>query len=231
MICVSILPRDSREALKEMRRAFAVADTVELRIDGMKAPDLPVLIGAKKGRLIVANRRAEEGGFFEGGERERVEQLKQAVSLGADCVDVEAGTSKRLIRGLFRAVAAKGGSTEVLVSRHDLRGTPPPRLLSEWLDAGRALGADIVKIVTYANAVEDNLRILQLISEARGKGQRITAFCMGPHGRISRIAAPVFGSELTYTCLRRDAGTAPGQLTVFEMRRALRCIGDEGRES
>lgn len=231
MICVSILPRDSREALKGMRRAYAVADTVELRIDGMKAPDLPLLIGAKKGRLIVTNRRAEEGGLFEGGERERVELLKEAVFLGADCVDIEAGTSKHLVRGLLGAVEARGGFTEVLVSRHDLRGTPPARILSGWLDAGRALGADIVKIVTYANAVEDNLRILQLVSEARGKGQRITAFCMGPHGRISRIAAPVFGSELTYTSLRRDAGTAPGQLTVSEMRRALRFIGGGGRQS
>jgi 3-dehydroquinate dehydratase type I len=228
MICVSILARDRRDGLQKMRRAFAVADVVELRIDRMKAPDLPVLIGAKKGKLIVSNRRKGEGGFFEGSERDRVDLLKKAVVLGADCVDIEAGTAKTLIGGLFAAVEARGGVAEVIVSHHDFRGTPSWKVLMGRLNACRALGADMVKIVTYANSIEDNLRLLQLIPEARGKGQKIVAFCMGPIGRVSRIMAPALGSALSYASLRKGAETAPGQLTVSEMRKALRFIRGGG---
>ncbi len=231
MICVSVMARNRRDGLRKIARAFDVADWVELRMDRLKAPDLPSLIGAKKGKLIVTNRRKKEGGFFEGDERERVDLLIKAVALGADCVDIEVGTAKRLIDGLFTAVAAGGGITEVMVSHHDFRGTPAWNLLRGRLDACRALGADVVKIVTFANSIEDNLRLLQLIPEARRKGQKIIAFCMGPKGRVSRIMAPVFGSALSYASLRRGAETAPGQLTVFEMREALRSINGGGRAS
>jgi 3-dehydroquinate dehydratase type I len=211
-----------------MARAFDVADVVELRIDRLQASDLTALIGAKKGRIIVTSRRTGDGGFFEGSEQDRVGLLKTAVALGADFVDIEVKTARRLIDGLFDAVAANGGFTNVMVSHHDFRGTPSWKVLLGRLNACRAPGADMVKIVTYANTVEDNLRLLQLIPEARGKGQRIVAFCMGPKGRVSRIMAPVFGSAFSYASLRRGAETAPGQLTVSEMREALRFIDGGG---
>jgi len=231
MICVSILAGGRRDGLRKMGKTFDVADAVELRIDRLEAADLPSLIAAKRGKLIVTNRRRKDGGFFEGDERERVDLLKKAVVLGADCVDIEVGTAKRLINGLQAAVAAGGGITEVMVSHHDFRSTPAWKVLLRRLDACRALGAGTVKVVTFANSIEDNLRLLQLIPEARGRGQKIIAFCMGPKGRLSRIMAPVFGSALSYASLRKGAETAPGQLTVPEMREALRFISGGGRSS
>jgi 3-dehydroquinate dehydratase type I len=224
MICVSVLTKNNNVALRRIKRAFSVADAVELRIDQMKAPDLPFLIGARRGKLIVTNRRKEEGGFFEGNERSRVNLLKEAVALGADCVDIEESTAKALIGELVEAVRVNGGITEIMVSNHDFNGTPSWKTLLERLDTCRALGADVVKIVTYANTLEDNLRVLQLIPRALGKGQRIVAFCMGPKGRVSRIVAPAFGSTLSYVSLRKGTETAPGQLTVSEMKEALRFI-------
>jgi len=81
-----------------------------------------------------------------------------------------------------------------------------------------------VKIVTYADSVEDNFRVLQLIPRSLAEGQAIVAFCMGPQGRISRILAPVLGSCISYASLRKGAESAPGQPTVSEMRRTLRCL-------
>ena len=57
MICVSVLAETNRKALRMMARGFALADMVELRIDRLGAPDLPALVGARKGRLLVTNRR------------------------------------------------------------------------------------------------------------------------------------------------------------------------------
>lgn len=231
MICVSLLAKNRYDALRSMERAFSVADAVEVRMDRMKAADLPFLIGARRGKLIVTNRRKEEGGFFEGDERNRVTLLKEAAALGADFVDIEASTGRVLIGELAEAVKADGGFTQIMVSSHDFEGTPSWQTLLERLDSCRSLGAHVVKIVTYANTIEDNLRVLQLIPRALGEGQRIVAFCMGPKGRVSRIVSPLFGSTFSYASLRKGTETAPGQLTVSEMREALRLIGGGGPET
>ncbi|HOD36534.1 MAG TPA: type I 3-dehydroquinate dehydratase [Syntrophales bacterium] len=230
MICVSLLAKNRRDALRSMERAFSIADAVELRMDRMKAADLPVLIGARRGILIVTNRRKEEGGFFRGSERDRVNLLKAAAALGADFVDIEASTARALIGELAEAVKVEGGVTQIMVSSHDFSGTPPLKTLLDRLDSCRSLGAHVVKIVTYANTIEDNLRVLQLIPRALGEGQRIVAFCMGPKGRMSRIVAPLFGSTFSYASLRKGTEAAPGQLTVSEMREALRLFGGGGAE-
>jgi 3-dehydroquinate dehydratase type I len=89
------------------------------------------------------------------------------------------------------------------------------------LKACRTLGADIVKIVTLAETAEDNLRVLDLIPQALGMGQDIIAFCMGGKGRLSRVAAPLLGSCMSYASLEEGAESAPGQLTAGEMKKLL----------
>lgn len=224
MICVSVLVETNQKALRIMARGFALADMVELRIDRMGAPDLAALVGARKGRLLVTNRRKKEGGFFAGPEKDRVDLLAEAARLGADWVDIEASTGERLIGDLAAKISGPAGNTKMIVSHHELRGTPPWRGLRRRYEACRAFGAHVVKIVTYADSVEDNFRVLQLIPRSLAEGQAIVAFCMGPQGRISRILAPVLGSCISYASLRKGAESAPGQPTVSEMRRALRCL-------
>ena len=45
------------------------------------------------------------------------------------------------------------------------------------------------------------------------------ALCMGPFGEMSRVLAPKFGGLLTFAAEAEDAPTAPGQLTIAELRR------------
>jgi 3-dehydroquinate dehydratase type I len=224
MICVSVLAETNRKALRMMERGFALADLVELRIDRIEAPDLTALLGARKGKLVITNRRKKEGGFFGGSEKERVGLLVEAARLGADYVDIEAGTEKGLIGGLAAKTAARGMTTKLIVSRHEFRGTPSWRGLLRRYETCRAFGAEVVKIVTFAHSVHDNLRVLQLIPRALAEGQAIVAFCMGANGRISRVLAPILGSFISYVSLNRGDEAAPGQLTLSEMRRTLRCL-------
>ncbi len=224
MICVPVLAETNRKALRMMASGFALADMVELRIDRMGAPDLPALVGARKGILLVTNRRKKEGGFFTGPEKDRVNLLAEAARLGADWVDIEASTGRRLISDLTAKISGPGRNTKMIVSHHELRGTPPWRALRRRYEACRAFGAQVVKIVTYAQAVEDNLRVLQLIPRSLAEGQSIVAFCMGPQGRISRVLAPILGSCISYASLRKGAESASGQPTVSEMRRILQCL-------
>jgi 3-dehydroquinate dehydratase type I len=80
------------------------------------------------------------------------------------------------------------------------------------------LGADVVKIVPFARSWEDNLNILSLIPLAKEKKQKIVAFCMGEKGKISRIFSPFLGAAWTYASLSQSKVSAPGQLTVRELR-------------
>jgi 3-dehydroquinate dehydratase-1 len=82
-------------------------------------------------------------------------------------------------------------------------------------------GADLVKIVTWARTPQDNLRVLGLIADARREGIGLINFCMGPEGRISRIASPMLGSCLSYVSLRRGGESASGQLTITEMTKIM----------
>ena len=84
-----------------------------------------------------------------------------------------------------------------------------------------ATGAHIVKIVTRARATEDNLRVMHLIPIAQKLGVRVITFCMGPMGRISRIASPLFGGYLTFASLEEGEESADGQIPVTEMKRIL----------
>jgi 3-dehydroquinate dehydratase type I len=79
-------------------------------------------------------------------------------------------------------------------------------------------GADVLKIVTFARSFEDNLKVLSLIPYAREKKQEIVAFCMGEKGKMSRIFAPLMGAAWTYASLDRKRTSAPGQLTVGELK-------------
>lgn len=231
MICVPVMAESNREAVRLMKRGFSSADMVELRIDRIRRPDLSLLVEGREGPLLVTNRRKEEGGFFEGSEKDRMKLLARAVTLGADYLDVEASTGKRWIGLLGAEILSRGAATRMIISHHDFQKTPSWNGLVRKLDACRAYGAYAVKIVTFAKSVEDNLRLMRLIPRSLSQGQPIIAFCMGSRGRVSRLLAPLLGSFLTYASLRKGAESAPGQWTVAEMRKIMSLLGVQDSRS
>jgi 3-dehydroquinate dehydratase-1 len=222
VICLTIAAATSGAAIKRMERAAPLADLIELRIDRIPDADLERLLRARRIPVIVTNRRREEGGGFAGTEAERVAVLTAAARLGADYVDIEAATDPALKAELHSALA--GGAAKLIVSWHDFSGTPPAAFLQAKLAECMAETPAIVKIVTHAGAAADCLRVLELIPRALQKGQAISAFCMGNAGRISRIMAPLLGSAIDYASLDRKETSAPGQLTIRQMREISRIM-------
>lgn len=223
-ICVSITARTTREALVKMEEGFAQAEIVELRIDGIQRVNLPSLMKHTKGEVLITNRSKEEGGAFIGAEKERVALLLEAVDLGADYVDLELRAAPALIAGLKKKIAACQGLTKLILSYHNFERTPSPKELRKKLDDGYAAGVDMVKIVSHAQEMEDNLKVLGLIPYARKKGKEIIAFCMGEKGKMSRVMAPLLGSYLTYASLNKGEVLAPGQMTVGELKNVFRIL-------
>ncbi|MEW6185127.1 MAG: type I 3-dehydroquinate dehydratase [Thermodesulfobacteriota bacterium] len=223
-LCIPITASSNAEARKKIQQGLALAPILELRIDGIPHPDLKGFLSRRKGEILVTNRMREEGGRFSGSERERVDLLKKAVALGCNYVDLELRTSRELRSQLKNEIAAHKGRTRLILSYHNLTKTPGIQGLRKKLEEGQKAGADIVKIVPLARGMEDNLKVLSLIPMARKQGMVIIAFCMGALGKISRVMAPLLGSYLTYVSLSKGQESAPGQLTVGEMKRITQIL-------
>jgi len=227
VICIPVVATTNEDALQQMGRCFLLADVAELRIDFIKEVELKDLLAHQKNRIMVTNRMKEEGGNFTGEERERIAFLNDAVTLGAGFVDIELRTRDDLREMLSDNITHHKRRSQLVISRHIFDGTPSYRELQDIFHECVAMGAHIVKIVTFANAVEDTLNILKLIDYAKKAKQKIIAHCMGEKGKISRIMAPFFGAYMSFASLEKGAESAPGQLTVSEMKDFLRILNNE----
>uniref|UniRef100_A0A7V4G849 3-dehydroquinate dehydratase n=1 Tax=Desulfobacca acetoxidans TaxID=60893 RepID=A0A7V4G849_9BACT len=172
------------------------------------------------GPVVVTNRPTREGGRWSGSEKARLALLADALPFGVHALDVEFSADPGFRRDLF----LRKGPTKLILSWHEFQETPEDGKLEEIFTAMLREKADILKLVTWAHQPQDNLRLLGLIPRARAAGKEIIAFCMGPLGKWSRLAAPFLGSFLSYAPLQRGKTSAPGQVTVNEMRRLFRLL-------
>ncbi len=220
-ICVPVVAATVNGARRQYLRAARKHLWTELRLDYLEKPDLQRLLRTRPGPVIATNRLEAEGGRWRGLEVERRRLLEEALGLGVDCLDVELAADP----AWRREMACRKGNTRLILSWHDFSGTPEPARLEAVLEEMLAESdADIVKLVTEARRPEDNLRVLSLIPRARAQGREIIAFCMGPLGKWSRVAAPFLGSFLTFAPLNPKQGSAPGQITVNEMKRIWKIL-------
>jgi 3-dehydroquinate dehydratase type I len=189
-------------------------------LDYLEQPDLKRLFRTQPGKVIATNRLESEGGKWRGNEADRRLLLEETLGYGVDCLDLELAADAAWRREIW----ARRGSTRIILSWHDFSGTPESSRLEEVLQEMLAQDGDILKIVTQARKPADNLQVLSLIPQARAAGREIIAFCMGPLGKWSRVVAPYFGSYLTFAPFSKKGASAPGQLTVNEMRRLWKML-------
>ena len=212
--CIPVVETTVGKALIAIKEVNRWADLIELRVDYLKGVKLSLLLENQQKPFIVTNRRREEGGKYRGEESKRLGVLQEAIDLGADYIDVELATESPFLQRLIR----NKKETQVILSFHDFQRTPSLKELQRLSGQMIRLGADVIKIVPFAKSWEDNLNILSLIPFAREKKQKIVAFCMGEKGKISRIFSPFLGAAWTYASLNKSRASAPGQLTVRELR-------------
>jgi len=221
-ICVSVPPKTVDEALILVEKAENQhADFIEIRLDSLKRQDESATIANSSNTLMIATNRPKEcqGGFL-GSETERQRILLDAARNGFEYVDVELSTPKlKTFVNSLREMGAKP-----IISFHDFDKTPGPSQLNRILRKEIESGADVCKIVTMAKSIEDNLTTLDFVSKAC-KITRIVAFSMGELGKPSRLLSPLFGSFFTMASLESGRKTAPGQITIQEMRRAYEALG------
>ena len=189
MICIPIIAATTQDALRDMQTAAPLADMLELRLDYIKDPDLPLLSANRPKPVIVTITPREGKGAFTGTDAERIALMEQAISLGAEYIDCNMGW-----HALPRLLSIKG-KARVIVSSHNYTETPPD--LAGLYREIAATGADVVKIATVANLISDNLRMLELIEKA---DRNCIGICMGDKGEVNALA-PAYGALLTFASL------------------------------
>lgn len=199
-------------------------DMVEWRIDEFSLKYSPERIfrfmqslsASPRHPIIATNRPLREMGSFQGPEDLRLRMLEDAAGAGAEWVDIEHDAAIEAVARFHE----KG--TKVLVSWHNPAETPSSHDLRAQLEKMCKTGADAIKIATLASVGEDNLRVLELIPLAhRELDTDVIAFCMGPAGKWSRIAALFLGSPWTYAQMPGQPPAAPGQLTAAEIKTVI----------
>jgi len=219
---VSILPKTTAEALKLIDQAEeASADLIEVRLDGLQKHEGLVEL-AKHGNVpkIATNKLASNKGQFKGNETEQKQILLGAAKSGFEYVDIELSASN--LKEFTTEVSEQGA--KLIVSFHDFDHTLELAELNTVLEREIACGADVCKIVTTANCVEDNLALLNFTTAACARAN-VVCLAMGDYGKISRLLSPLFGCAFTFAALESGGETAPGQMTIQEMRTAYKLLG------
>ncbi|MFZ5451393.1 MAG: type I 3-dehydroquinate dehydratase [Thermodesulfobacteriota bacterium] len=220
IICVPVVETNVRRARNLYLRAARRGYWTELRLDYLEQPDLKRLFHTRPGKVIATNRLESEGGKWRGSEAERRQVLEEALGYRVDCLDLELAADATWRQEVWE----RRGASRIILSWHDFSGTPETPRLEAILQEMLAAPADMVKIVTQAREPADNLRVLSLIPKARAAGREIIAFCMGKVGQCSRVVAPFLGSYLTFAPFSKKGASAPGQMTVNEIRRLWRLL-------
>ncbi|MCL2141159.1 MAG: type I 3-dehydroquinate dehydratase [Dehalococcoidia bacterium] len=199
----------TRPDTKAIRQAETMTDFFEVRID-LLGKDWQQVAQSLSKPWIATNRLLAEGGAWEGSEEGRIQELLNAVNLGAAIIDIELATPS-----LDEIVPRIKQKSDCLISWHETHCTPPLSFLRQIVEEELAAGADICKVVTTAQTIDDNANVLMLVHEFRHA--KITAFAMGEHGRTSRILCALGGSPFTYAALDEKSRSADGQLSIAQM--------------
>jgi 3-dehydroquinate dehydratase/shikimate dehydrogenase len=208
-IFVSSLEQAKRDAILAAEHG---ADLVEYRIDTFTdTQNLDLLVRESPVPCILTCRSVEEGGQSELSDEERVKILDYPYTPTPRYVDLELQTFQRL------PWASVIPNSALILSSHDFKGRPDR--LYNLVAAMNASPANVNKIVWTARTIRDNIEAFEVLLSRQ---KATIALCMGEAGTISRILAKKFGAFLTFASLARGAETAPGQVTIDDLKRLYR---------
>src|SRR5688572_747487 len=203
LLCETVTGRSTAEL--RMARDAAVADMVEVRLDGVADLDVAGALAGRSKPVVVTCRPQWEGGRFAGSEEERHRILAEAVALGAEFVDVEWAALHAIHKPGFADIVERAPS-RVVVSSHDFDGVP--RDVEARARDMRSYGAAVIKIAVMPRALRDTLPLRTIARD----GDAVVVG-MGDAGVPTRLLAARFGSRWSYA----GNGVAPGQIPAERM--------------
>lgn len=216
----------SMEELRAAVRMRKPPDFFELRLDYL--PDLdPQKISKLRRPLIITARHPAEGACNRG-PRPRLAPPRRDLLLKwlphAQFVDVELRSLRELGEVWNEAARLK---VKRICSVHDFARTPPHAVLHKQFQRATKAAADIFKLVTRADTLDDFITLLEVLRGFASRGRslsrskprsriRCCVMATGKFGPISRLLFPECGSVLVYAPLLRPLHAR--QLTLEQLR-------------
>jgi 3-dehydroquinate dehydratase/shikimate dehydrogenase len=200
-LCVTVTAPTMADLVRQRDAAstlIAGADLIELRLDSVRDPDVAAALAHRRNPVVITCRPTWEGGAFAGAEEERRRLLAEALTAGAEYVDIEAQAG-------FDDLVRSTDGRRIVLSWHDFDGVPAD--LGERLRAMKATGAEVVKAAVATTRLADCVTLLD-VSRTLGRDGAIV-IGMGEHGIVTRVLPARFGSRWAYA----GALAGVGQLT------------------
>jgi len=210
-ICTPVVGKTVDEFIINLNKTQEISNLVELRVDSIEhltIEDLRPIKAATKKRAIFTCRRKDEGGDFDGIERDRMRILQRGIGL-FEFVDIELSTVKQ-------ADFSCDDNTKIILSYHNFDETPSYWVMQKIIFEMNKFKPDIVKIATMVQKEYEVSNIYRLLTNKPHEEARII-IGMGEKGRVTRILGPLLGGYLTYASTEFGE-SAPGQIDVYDMK-------------
>ncbi len=228
-ICVSITDRLQEDILSSCRDIIRErADIVEWRVDFYKDYNNDFMVEdtlselrelLKDIPLIFTIRTAEEGGRVTIKLWDYIRIYRSAAKTGlVDLFDIEFNIMHQLNREVIADIRKYA---KIIVSKHNFNGTPGYDALIDDIIRLQVAGGDIAKLAVMPSEEGDVERVIGASKEilAHYRTTPFITISMGAMGVATRTNCFDTGSCMTFGAVGR--ASAPGQLTVRELREAL----------
>ena len=221
-ICVPIQVSTQKEVIKRLHQVAKQADLAEIWLDQIKDLNLKTLLKAKPLPVVCVCKRPADKGKFKGSFEELSRVLLEAIKFGANYVDIPLNMPEKLSKKVVQEARKK--KCKVIVSYHDFEGTPDYPKLVKMTQKMTQKGANVVKLASMTRDLQDMVDIISLGKYLEGSNTRHILIAMGQKGILSRTLTPTLGGEMMFATLGKKGQTAPGQLSVKELKRAWSLI-------
>jgi 3-dehydroquinate dehydratase / shikimate dehydrogenase len=215
---------DARSMRRQLTQALRQTRTVELRLDWLsddgEITHFLAQLAASRPRatLIATCRRHEAGGRYRGTVAKQLVHLAEALSAGCAWYDLEIETIRQCPPELVDVLLGDGRQ---LASAHFFRGMPASlaRVAAELT----RYHPDAIKIAAQCDSLADSRKLLEFAQ----KKPNIVAVPMGDAALPARFLALRRKGAFAYAPV--EHATAPGQISLDEMKRLYRADQFDGR--
>ncbi len=224
-ICVPVVENNHDDILKMAEAIYkSTADMAEWRVDFYK--DFHDIDAVNKTLMCIKEilrekpllftfRTAHEGGKEDISCEEYSILLKEA-AVNVDMVDIEVYR----FADIDKLISFVKKSAIVVGSYHDFNKTPETDEIINRLKYMDSVGVDIPKIAVMPNCKMDVIRLMEASLRAKEiLNKPVITMSMSNIGLISRVAAEITGSSVTFGCI--GTPSAPGQIEVSTLREIM----------
>lgn len=216
MFCISITDYSFDDCLKTLKKCEKLQKKypdiiAEVRLDLCNLTEMEVrklYMSSSIPLMTICRKRTKE-------------QCEAAIQSGAAYVDIDILSSESFFNEITPLL--KKRKLKRLLSYHNYTGTPTIEELVEVAKRGVKRGADVIKIVTTANNLEEADRVLSLYEYHRkgafGKNVKLIAFSMGYIGRYTRVEALNLGAPFMFCSLSSKDKYNIGQFSYQQMEK------------